>query len=59
MNDWTPPWLLTDEEYATPVRRGNRWTHYGLEYARDWWLRVAILVGPWAVLVVCWLSFRR
>jgi hypothetical protein len=39
-----PPWSLSKEEFYTEVKRGGYYTYYGLEYARDWWLRILFVV---------------
>lgn len=58
MNLFRPPWSLSEEEFKTVVRRGNRYTHYGIEYAQQWWFSWFILVGPFAFLVLCWYTSR-
>lgn len=52
-----PPYLtLSREQWETPIKRGNRWDHYGHEQQAMWWAHKLILLGPFALLLFLWLS---
>lgn len=53
-----PALTWTEEEWTRTVRRGNEYTHAGLEAQQEWLGQMAILFVPFLILAICGATYR-